>query len=372
MDLKQSIPESGKFKLAIKQGTITAAVEEMQRSFLTAAQLAPSLSAYFKTEQNLAQAALEINKDWHSRFLEATEGVKALMAAGNSWKQYIELQRPFEMFHELDRINAGIRASFDAVSLINSLSRQDAFIRLYTEGIKMSDLSRITAPIRAAVLRIHDVFSPTFDAFSGVRDALFKTKDYFSELRIPAREHFLTTDLLHTLTVIEETDQFEEERAIAIKDTDEQMLMTMQEALAALNPDLYRLWRGAWDSLASNNADRTRHTLVSARELVTHVLHALSPDDLVRKWSKAKEHYHNGRPTRKARLHFIYSGINDLVMRDYLQKEIDASLSLVELFQDGTHNVMPPFSDAQLRVILRRVHSMICTLVEINKRGTSS
>jgi hypothetical protein len=127
------------------------------------------------------------------------------------------------------------------------------------------------------------------------------------------------------------------------------------------------MWHGAWDALVSDNPDRIRHTLVSVRELITQVLHMLAPDDQVRAWSHSPEHYYNGRPTRSARLLFIHSQINSPEMKDYFRKEIGACVEFIDLLNDGTHDIVPNFSDAQVKIMLRRAHFTICTLVEIHK-----
>ena len=190
-------------------------------------------------------------------------------------------------------------------------------------------------------------------------------------LSMPVREQFLTTDFLGSL---QETPIYEGDAVIVrdgiVEEVEEHLLLSLPEALSQLNPSLYRLWRGAWDSLTSSNPDKIRHTLTSARELVTYVLHELSPDEQILGWSTLPEHYDKGRPTRRARLLFIASHVESDVLRDYLLKEVEACLSLIQVFQVGTHGIAPSFSDSQLKVILRKVHSMICTLVEMrNGKG---
>lgn len=62
---------------------------------------------------------------------------------------------------------------------------------------------------------------------------------------------------------------------------------------------------GAEQSAYSENVDRCRHFAASHRELLTHLLHLLSPDDQVKNWTSDSNYYENGKPTRRTRLLFI-------------------------------------------------------------------
>lgn len=186
----------------------------------------------------------------------------------------------------------------------------------------------------------------------------------------PARENFLTIDMLSNLQSEVSDDDKDDKlvtvRSIAIEEAEQEILITLPNALQAVNPDLYRLWKGAWDSFNSDNPDRIRHSLTSARELVTHVLHALAPDEEVKSWSTDRNHYHNDKPTRRARILYLFAPIERKhLMTKYLYKETEACLELIDILNVGTHSILPQFSDNQIRMILRKVHSMICTLVEV-------
>ena len=323
---------------------------ESQTSLIAAAQfLRPSLAELFRAQEEMSIAA------------------RAFIETQGSMRRLIEMSQPFRFAHELESMNAVIRGAMSVMSDFKSLTLQNTFIEIQTEAIRAADILRSSSAFAGDILKIRAAFFPTLDAFSAFRESMLQRRDYIAELKIPSREHFLTTDLLHEMIVEVGVAEFSEERAAAIKDAEEQLLITLPDALSELNPSLYDLWRGAWESLISQNPDRMRHTLVSARELVSQVLHALAPDDEVRAWSDSPEHYDNNRPKRSARLHFIFRNISDPVTKEYFQKETDACVSLIRLLNQGTHEIVPSFSDTQLRVMLRRVHSLICTLVEIRK-----
>ncbi len=141
----------------------------------------------------------------------------------------------------------------------------------------------------------------------------------------------------------------------------------LQELLGHLDPALLPLWRGATEALESDNPDRVRHVTVSLRELFTQVLHKLAPDDAIREWASDSRYYHNGNPTRKARILHIYRRIKDGPLEDFAEKDIEAALELVQLFEAGTHRVRPEFSDKQARAIVLRMNNLIRFMLEVSQ-----
>ena len=126
---------------------------------------------------------------------------------------------------------------------------------------------------------------------------------------------------------------------------------------------MINLWRGAKDALKSSNHDALRHFSVSLRELLTHVIHKLSPDASVSSWSNSPDHFHNGRPTRKTRLLYICKGINHDPFDDFVLKDIDALLTCIHIFEKGTHVLSPVFIKSQTELLLSRVESYIGFLI---------
>lgn len=137
--------------------------------------------------------------------------------------------------------------------------------------------------------------------------------------------------------------------------------------LSSIDPVLTKMLEGAKDSLKSKNPDRIRHFSISLRELYTHVLHHLSPNEEIRKWSKDPSHYVNKKPTRKARLLYICRGINHDSFTDFVKSDIDSVLSFVNLFQGGTHSIKSKLTDKQLDAMLLRMESTLTYLIKTGK-----
>jgi len=53
----------------------------------------------------------------------------------------------------------------------------------------------------------------------------------------------------------------------------------MYELIASIDPKLLPLYRGAIDAIASSGVDNVRHATISLRELFTHILHKIAPDE---------------------------------------------------------------------------------------------
>ena len=137
-----------------------------------------------------------------------------------------------------------------------------------------------------------------------------------------------------------------------------------------MDDSLVQLWEGARGAFDSSNPDRVRHFAVSLRELFTHVLQQLAPDDKVRQWSTSPDLFSDNRPTRKARLLFICRDISNGSFIDFIEKDIAAVLELVKLFQRATHQVIVPYTEAQLEALMIRMESSIRFMLEISQLGS--
>jgi len=140
---------------------------------------------------------------------------------------------------------------------------------------------------------------------------------------------------------------------------------TLTTLLPKLNPDLLNMWLGAKQSLESDNADKVRHFTTSIRELVTQVLHSLSPDQDLIKWTtNPTEHIQNKKPTRKARLLYIYREVNNEHFTSFIEADIKATLQFIDLFQEGTHAVKSKLTDKQLMTIKMKTESTLKYLLQ--------
>lgn len=135
--------------------------------------------------------------------------------------------------------------------------------------------------------------------------------------------------------------------------------------LASVHPDLVPVYRGAWEAFESRSGDRARHVLASLRELLTHLLHTLAPDSMVKGWSNDPEHFHQNRPTRSARIRFVCRSLEADSFGTFLNNDTKALLELIDLLH-RVHELRPCFTDQQLRALIIRTESWIVYLLRVN------
>lgn len=176
-------------------------------------------------------------------------------------------------------------------------------------------------------------------------------------------EYFTGANLLEAISVDEE--QIAEEEIIK-----NEILLGNESSLTSyllrLDTGLTKMWLGANAAVSSSNPDKVRHFSASIRELFTHVIHILAPDEQIKKWSNDSFLYDKGKPTRKARLLFIYRNISNNPFTKFVEKDVSATVEFLGLFQEGTHAITASFSGHQLIALKARVESTLKFLLEIH------
>jgi hypothetical protein len=176
---------------------------------------------------------------------------------------------------------------------------------------------------------------------------------------IAAREYFLGSRLVKSVSVVTPDDDLEEES----EDLQQELYAAVEQDLrslaAQLDSGLVVMIDGARSALRSSNPDRIRHVLTSYRELCTHVLHFLSPDDAIKEWSNSPDDYSNGRPTRKARMRYICRNINHGPFTGFMEKDIETMVKLFDLLNQGTHQITTSFTDRQIDALRNRAESTV-------------
>jgi hypothetical protein len=174
---------------------------------------------------------------------------------------------------------------------------------------------------------------------------------------LPPIEILISSDLIDTISkteieeYVEEADNIEDEIRGDIESS-------LEELLVPINPDIKRLWLGAKEASSSTNPDKKRHIVVSLREMITHILHAIAPDVEVEKWTTDPSHYHEGRLTREARLLFVCRDINHGPFKEFVNKDVESHIKFIRLFQRGTHEININFTDQQIKTLIVRSEAL--------------
>lgn len=169
-------------------------------------------------------------------------------------------------------------------------------------------------------------------------------------------EYSLEVDVLESISV----DFIEEEE-------ETRGFPSVDDELAAFDGNLLNLINGARQSLASDNPDKARHVTTSVRELFTHIIHVLAPDEEIKAWSTDGEHYHNGRPTRRSRLLYICRKFSCDPLAKFVEDDVQAALTLVDSLHAGAHVVQSKLTLRQLEAIVYRMESLALFLLRVSK-----
>jgi hypothetical protein len=261
-----------------------------------------------------------------------------------------------------------LRSRLDDILRLSTLSER-SLSHLSTEHIGNAIELKTPAQsiIRHNLKRFANSYSKLFESFKIEPSYLFSLSptllkytsvEFFNELNIIES---ITTDVDIHFEHDEEINKFKED----IKKETEN---TIEQLLRELNPDLINLLNGArYVLLDSKNPDRVRHFASSLRELFTHVLHQLAPNNKIKNWSTSSNYYHNGNPTRKARLLYICRELNNKPCLNFLNIDIESVLDLLDLFQSGTHKIKTELSEHQLNLMLMRMEGVLTSLLLVWK-----
>ncbi len=121
---------------------------------------------------------------------------------------------------------------------------------------------------------------------------------------------------------------------------------------------------GAKQSARSTNPDKARHTITSLRELSTHILHELSPDEDIKKWTTNRDYFVDNRPTRKCRLEYIMRNNTGSKIKPFIQNEIRFIKDFFDMFNSGTHSLKSDFTDDELIYLINKTESTLLLLLK--------
>ncbi|ARV57399.1 hypothetical protein BZZ01_01035 [Nostocales cyanobacterium HT-58-2] len=285
----------------------------------------------------------------------------------DSWQQ--QFRAIDAISGSLHRYDLVLQSHLADISKFSTLS-QISLARLSLEGVgnALKVNPSIQSVLQNTFVDFAKSYSKLFASFSHNPSSVISLPPIVS--RYPAIEFFNAVSIAKAVTVeseeFEPDFEFEEEKYQLEEDIQQETESILEKLLRDLNAELLIPLHGAWQSLESTNPDKVRHFATSLRELFTHVLHTLSPDEKIKAWSNSSKHYDDrGKPTRRARLLYICHSLNHEPFSDFIEKDIDAVLEFLKLFQRGTHEIIPKYTDFQLKMMLIRMESVLRFLLEI-------
>jgi len=183
-----------------------------------------------------------------------------------------------------------------------------------------------------------------------------------------SRELFTTGHALKKICPVNEDEANQSDQSIELSKVQEYLVPCIQ-ILKDHFPPLVKPYLGAYNALRSRNPDRGRHVLTSLRELVWHLLRILAPDEIVLPWIQSRPEkglIDKKKPTRRARILYIYRHIEQGPLTTFINMDVDMSLELINLFNE-LHNIEPYFTDQQLKAIIIKTESLIMYMIQLHR-----
>ncbi len=247
----------------------------------------------------------------------------------------------------------------------NSLLAQNVLVNIDFDRIATA--VSVAAEFRASFSKVFVDFSYSyknlFKSFELPDTSLFTLPPAITES--PTIEYFNEIELLESTIEGKEESEHKEERQIVRTEIRESTNNSVIIQLKEINPDWIPVLEGSKQALNSTNPDKIRHCLTSLRELFTAVMHHLSPDKQIRAWSTSPDDFDKNCPTRKARLRFIAQGINHGAFIEFVEKDIEATLAAIKIFQVGTHSIKSKLTETQVSALIARIEGTISFLLLI-------
>jgi hypothetical protein len=288
------------------------------------------------------------------------EIVKLAGLRANEWMNFKDLYAP-QM-----QIDAFLSSHLSEITQTSILAQSAlASIEIAKIGGAFNVADGIKASFSNGFVDFSASYKDLFQSFEVPETSLFRLPPSVSGL--PTIEFFNEVNLLETTIEDEDQDQdkYEEERYLVRDEIRESSNDSVIIRLREANPNWIVMLEGARQAFTSTNPDKTRHCITSLRELVREIMHYLSPDEQIKGWSTSPGDFDRNRPTRRARLRYIARNINHGAFTEFVEKDIEAILAAINIFQAGTHTANSKLTEAQISALIARVESTILFLFSI-------
>ncbi len=216
------------------------------------------------------------------------------------------------------------------------------------------------AATHVALLSAYADLTEWVPALSGRDEQLREVADY------PPRSLLLHADIAEQVSVVEPSTALASEREDHVRYIRSSEDHALPELLDAVDPRLSRLLGGAESALAKREEDWLRHFSISSRELVTHVLHVLAPDEDIRAWTTDTTYFSNGQPTRRARTDFILQKTGSSEDAAYVDAVFRALLATHDLLQKGSHALAAERLEALASTMLGQLKVSLAVLIRVS------
>jgi hypothetical protein len=245
----------------------------------------------------------------------------------------------------------GLEASFSALTAYGSGALHPALGSAFTDIAGLDAVRESISSLASSAFNSWERISANPSAFSATSLRVAKT---------PAVELYTATQAAAAVTLpVSQLPSVDSEIEEILSDADN----SFEQRLSALDQNLVEAYRGGITAVERGGPDWRRQAMVSFRELSTHVLHKLAPDRSVLKLAP-EETDDRGRPTRDARLRYVFAQVAGGELTAFFECDLKAGVALFELLNAGTHRLTSKATPEQFRYIKARTVGLLAAMLE--------
>ena len=286
-----------------------------------------------------------------------------LSQVAKEWRK-LSITPPQQIQHSLALIQSQYNSHLAYIAKLSILAEYSlSRFKIQSIGINLALSDQIRNNLAKLLEASSKCYTRLFTEYLGKDNVLIESPIIS---KTTAEDFYSESDLFEVISAAKPDEQLEKEKTIVRREIAIQTDRRLIELLQKVNKQLVQILQGARSALQSDNPDRIRHFAVSFRELLTHIIRALAPDESVKNWTSERSFFHNNIPTRKARIFYICRNIKNNHYKRFLEKDIDAVLELLNIFQQETHEIDAKLAPSLLPILRLRMEIAVLALLETN------
>jgi hypothetical protein len=204
-----------------------------------------------------------------------TRMAKEAIGTSKYWQVELDMYKSFS--DEAEAYRLALKAHYSDVAELSLIAQEHVrHLNWDKIGCTIGMSPELISPAASTFSKLLKSYGHLFQSFQEAEYKMASFPPFISKL--PPVEIITGSDFLLTISRggwEQSPQEVEEIKTQLIEDIE----FSLEDLLVRLNEGLIPLWQGAKEALKSYNPDRSRHIIVSLRELVTYVLHQTAPDN---------------------------------------------------------------------------------------------
>ena len=305
---------------------------------------------------------VKANQHWQHLIDQATASsrmIADLNRAHQTWAQnYQSVQ------DQAAALQVAAKLSVGRIAYVSTVSE-----RIYSR-VDISAISKMVELSGNSIFRLRALSDNLTARYRKLAESLPTYQDitHLPKFVLPSatREVFIANYAVDALTVYDGGEIDQDSAELELIETTIEETSNCAALLKAVDPQLATMYAGARDAIRGDNPERGRHLLVSLRELLSHLIRKIAPDERVLEWipQGSDNLLHEGKPTRKARLHYLCREIEHGPMDDFVISDTNATVKFMGIL-NRIHQPEVKLTDMQLQALLHRTEAFVTFVVQI-------